>query len=184
MKLRPVVRATWRSSPVQLIPTYFAQAARGRTVLNRILPNKIDNVFRGHRLALWLFGLFVALKLVMGTNSALNARSVASGADGIPIDDLGSAGDYVVRLFALLGFGGFVLALLALLVLIRYRAMVPLLFLVFLVEMLGRRGLATFYPMPQPASGTSVGVYINLGLLLVLVLGLALSLLGRSEPGT
>jgi hypothetical protein len=169
---------------VQRIHTYFARTARGKAVLNRILPNTIGNVFRGHWLALWLFGLFVALRLVMGTNSALNARSVASGADGIPVDDLGSAGDYVVRLFALVGFSGFVLALLALLVLIRYRAMVPLLFLVFLVEMLGRRGLAILYPMPQHASGSSVGVYINLGLLLILVLGLALSLLGRSEPGT
>ena len=152
-------------------------------VLNRIFPKQIDNVFRGHWLALGLFGLFVALKLVMGANSALNARSVASGADGIPIDGLGSAGDIVVRLFSLQGFSSFVLALLALLVLIRYRAMVPLMFLVFLVEMLGRRGLAMLNPMAQPESGTSVGFYINLGLLLILVLGLALSLVGRSGPG-
>ncbi len=152
-------------------------------MLNRIFPQKIDNVFRGHWLALGLFGLFVTLKLVMGANSALNARSVASGADGIPIDDLGSAGAIVVRLFSLQGFSSFVLALLAVLVLIRYRAMVPLLFLVFLVELLGRRGLAMLHPMAKPESGTPVGSYITLGLLLILVLGLALSLVGRSGPG-
>ena len=148
-----------------------------------LFPKLIDNDFRGHWLALGLFGLFVALRLVMGANSAINARAVASGADGIPVDGLGSAGDIVVRLFALQGFSTFVLALLALLVLIRYRAMVPLLFLVFLVELLGRRGLAVLNPMAQPANGTPVGSYINLGLLLILVVGLALSLVGRSGPG-
>ena len=163
--------------------TYVARTARGGAVLNRVFPKQIDNVFRGHRLALGLFGLFVALRLVMGANSALNARSVASGADGIPIDGFGSAGDIMVRLFALQGFSGFVLALLAVLVLIRYRAMVPLMFLAFLVELLGRRGLALLHPIAPPESGTPVGVYINLGLLLILVLGLALSLVGRSGPG-
>ena len=152
-------------------------------MLNRILPKQVDNVFRGHWLALGLFGLFVALRLVIGANPALNARSVARGADGIPIDALGSAGDIVVRLFALQGFSSLVLAMLALLILIRYRAMVPLLFLVFLVELLGRRGLAMLHPMAQAESGTLVGPYINLGLLLILVLGLALSLVGRYRPG-
>jgi hypothetical protein len=152
-------------------------------VLNRILPSQFDNVFRGHRLALGLFGLFVALRLVMGANSALNARTVASGADGIPIDDLGSAGDIVVGLFSLQGYSSFVLALLALLVLIRYRAMVPLMFLVFLVELLGRRGLVLLNPIAPPASGAPVGFYINLGLLLILVVGFALSLVGRPGPG-
>jgi hypothetical protein len=151
-------------------------------VLDRILPKQIDNVFRGHWLALGLFGLFVALRLVMGANSALNARSVASGADGIPIDGLGSAGDIVVRLFSLQGFSSLVLALLALLVLIRYRAMVPLMFLVFLVELPGRRGLAVLNPIAPPEGGTPVGFYINLGLLLIVVLGLALSLVGPSGP--
>ena len=61
--------------------------------------------------------------------------------------------------------------------------MVPLTFLVYVVEMLGRRGLALLNPMAQPGSGTAVGSYINLGLLLILVLGLALSLVGWSGPG-
>jgi hypothetical protein len=85
-------------------------------------------------------------------------------------------------LFSLQGFSSFVLALLALLVLIRYRAMVPLMFLVFLVELLGRRGLVLLNPIAPPQSGTPVGFYINLGLLLILVVGFALSLAGRPGP--
>ena len=52
-------------------------------VLERLLPVRIDNHFRGNRAALWLLGLHVALKLIMSLNSIFNTRSVATGADGL-----------------------------------------------------------------------------------------------------
>ena len=61
---------------------------KDRPVLDRLLPARIDNHFCGHRAALWLLGLHVALKLIMSLNSIFNTRSVATGADGLRLDTL------------------------------------------------------------------------------------------------
>ena len=74
--------------------------------MNRLFPTQVDNRFEGHRAALWLLGLFVALKLAMSVNSLLNTAAVASGADGLPLDSFGSAAaQTVLMLFALLSLG-------------------------------------------------------------------------------
>ena len=151
-------------------------------MLERIFPRQIDNSYRGHRLGLWLLGLFVASKLIMSTNSILNTRVVAMGADGIPLDSYGAGGaETVIRLFSLLAVGQFVLALLGLLALVRYRAMVPLVFLLLLADHLGRRVVGMIHPV-ESAGGPPAGLYITLALLAVLIAGLGLSLLKEAKP--
>ncbi len=59
------------------------------SMLNPLLPRRVDNTYRGHKLALWLFGLVVLLKLVISLNSIFNGRTVASSADGILLDTFG-----------------------------------------------------------------------------------------------
>jgi len=72
---------------------------------------------------------------------------VLANADGIDLESFGtSAAAIVVRLFALLGLNGLVLPLLSLIVLIRYRAMIPLLFLLFLTVQIGSRVLLLLNP--------------------------------------
>ena len=81
-------------------------------MLNRIFPKQIDNSYRGHRLAIWLFALVVLMELSMGTNSIVNTRSVATSADGIPLDQYGAAGaDAVTALFAIAGLFRVLIAL-------------------------------------------------------------------------
>jgi hypothetical protein len=105
------------------------------SMLNRLFPKQVDNTFDGHRAALWLLGLFIALKLVMSVNSILNTASVATGADGLPLDSFGPAAARTVpMLFALMSLGQLTLAVIALTTLIRYRAMVPFIYLVLLGE--------------------------------------------------
>ena len=148
-------------------------------MLTRIFPTQIDNTHHGHRAALWLLGVFVLLKLVMSTNSLLNTRSVATGGDGIPLDAMTPDGVQVtLMLFALLALGQLILGLLAALVLIRYRAMVPLMFLILMVEQVARRGLIMVYAVPR-IGGTPVGFYVSTGLLGMIVIGFGLSLVRR-----
>src|SRR5687767_2341732 len=100
-------------------------------MLTRLFPRVADNRFEGHRAALWLLGLLIALKLVIGLNSIFNTASVASGADGIPLDSYGAAAAReVLLLFALLALGHLALTLVALAALIRWRALVPFVYLV------------------------------------------------------
>lgn len=64
-----------------------------------------------------------------------------------------------------------------LLVLARYRAMIPFMFALLLLEHLGRRLI--FWVMPIARTGTPPGFYVNLILTALLVVGLALSLWSR-----
>jgi hypothetical protein len=73
-------------------------------VLNQLSPQRVDNTYRGYKLALWLFALLVLMKGVIALNSIFNGYSVASSADGIPLDTFTPAGaQTAVSLFAILG---------------------------------------------------------------------------------
>ena len=146
-----------------------------------LLPRRADNEYRGRKAALWIFGLVVFVKLAMGVNTTFNGRSVASTADGIPLDTYTpAAAQAFVTVFALLGVGHVVLGLLCVLVLVRYRALVPLMFAFLLLEHVGKR--VVHQMMPIERTGTPPGSAINLVLLSLMVVGLALSLWSRDQP--
>ncbi len=149
------------------------------SILDRFLPRSIDNAYRGHKLGLWLFAALAFVKAAMGMNCIFNGYSVASSADGIPLDAFPSgASQTIVAHFALWGLCQFLFGLLGLLILIRYRALVPFAFAVFLLEHLSRKLILQF--LPVFTTGTPPGFYINLLFLAVMIVGLALSLLSRS----
>jgi hypothetical protein len=142
-------------------------------VLTDIFPRAADNHYPGRRLGLWLFAL-MPLKIVMGMNIMLNAPSVAESADGIPVHTFGGAsGPAFLYVFAAWGLCQFVLGLSCLLVLLRYRSLVPLAFLALLLEQAGRRLLQLHWPIER--SGEPPGTYINAILLGILALGFVLS---------
>ena len=146
-------------------------------MLERLFPRQVDNRFDGHRSALWLLGFLVALKLVVSLNSIFNTALVAQGADGIPLDSFGpAAAREVLMLFALVALGQLILALIALAVLIRWRALVPFLYLVSLAEQLARRLLVESQDVTRSAA-SPIAWYVTWGVLGLLALGLALSLL-------
>lgn len=150
-------------------------------MFSRLFPTQLDNNFRGWRLAIWLFVPIVLLKTVIGVNSIIMTRQVASTADGIPLDSYSAAAaQAVIALFALLGMWQLILALIAFIALIRYRAMIPLLYLVLLIQMLANRALNFLHPI-APAAGAAAapGTYLSLGILAATVIGLVLSVLDR-----
>jgi len=149
-------------------------------MLSRLLPQRIDNGYRGHKLALWLFGLVVFVKSGISLNSIFNGYSVATSADGIPLDTFSPACvRMVVSNFALWGLSQFMLCLLGIVVLVRYRAMVPLMFVLFLFEQLSRKLILQIMPIVK--IGKPTGFYVNIGLLTVMILGLVLSLGDRER---
>jgi len=152
-------------------------------MLERIFPRQFDNVFRGHVLALWLFGATALLELVMGANSTLTAREVAASADGIPIDQYVNGGaEAVVALFALTGLFRLLLALLSLLVLVRYRSMVPMMFLMWIALHLGSKGLVVLHPVARSGvSSAQLGSLFVYAIIAMLILGFALSFASSSK---
>lgn len=161
-------------------------------MLSRLFPKQIDNDYRGYRLAIWILVPIVLLKLAMGFNVAglnpwVSNRMVAERADGIPLDSFGvEAASTVMFMFASWGLGLLLLNLLALIALIRYRAMIPLIYLLLSLEQFGRKGVAVMSPIVRETArteGFAPGALINWGLMIALAVGLVLSLAGPQTAG-
>jgi hypothetical protein len=92
----------------------------------------------------------------------------------------------VVFLFASWGLGLLLLSLLGVLALLRYRAMVPLMLLVMLIEQVGRKGISLVSPIMRAveSQGLSAGAMINWALTAALAVGLVLSLMPRKREQT
>ena len=150
-------------------------------MLGRLLPRRLDNTYRGGRPALLLFALLVLLKTVMGLNSVFNGRAVLTSADGVPLDSYpAAASQTIVALFALMSVSNLMFCVLCAVVLFRYRALLPLMFALLLVEHVGRRVALLYIPIVR--TGAPPGSFINLALFALMAVGLALSLLGKDGP--
>lgn len=149
--------------------------------MNPLFPPRLDNTYRGSKLALWLFGLVVVAKVAMSVNSMFNGYVVATRADGIPLDTFPpAAAQTVVAVFAIWGLAHLTICILCILALVRYRAMVPLMLALLTLEHLGRRVLLHFVPIER--TGTPPGFAVNLILIGLMLAGLALSLRRQSGP--
>ncbi len=149
-------------------------------MLDQLLPQRFDHTYRGLRIALWLFALVLVVKTGIALGAIFNARAAAQSADGIPLDSFGAGGAAaVVALFAIWGLSQLAFSVLGVLALVRYRAMVPFLFALFLLEHLVRRSILLVRPIAR--TGAPPGLYINLALIVVMIVGLALSLRRRAD---
>jgi hypothetical protein len=142
-------------------------------MVSTLFPRVVDNHYPGRRLGLWLFAIML-LKILMGLNVMLNAPDVARSADGVPVDAFAAPAAAAFSFsFAAWGLCQLVLGLGVLVVLLRYRSVVPLAFLFLLVEQGGRMLLKLRWPVERL---TAPGGSINVVLTAILVIGFALSL--------
>ncbi len=154
-------------------------------MLNRLLPRLIDNRFRGQRLALWLFVPIAAMNILIDLVAILTRDGGTQSADGIPLDTFApAAAQAVIGIGALLGLAGLVLGLIFVLALVRYRAMIPLMYALLVVDFIGHKAVLAMKPIPR-MPGVSSGSLVTWGLFAVTLVGLALSLTGKSyaPPG-
>ena len=104
--------------------------------------------------------------------------SAAQSADGIPLNTFGTAGaQAVVAVVAVLGLAKLLLGVFGVLALFCYRAMIPLLYFLLMVELLGRKGI--YWMKPLTHLGTPTGFYVNLALIALTTVGFVLSLSGK-----
>ena len=158
-------------------------------LLHRLFPERIDNTYRGHPLAIWLFAPLDLMKLLMGVGVAglnpwVTNRHILESVDGVPLETFpAQAASMIVFMSASWALALLVIALLGLVVLIRYRAMIPLMFLALTIEQIGRKALSSIHIVRAAGetSGLSPSVAINWALSVLLLVGLALSLLGSAK---
>jgi hypothetical protein len=145
-------------------------------MFSRLFPKQFDNSYRGPRLALVILGLLLLLRLAQTGIGLVDPVLVIRGPDGILFDTFNAPAQvafaYVFRLLCFLNILGCLIGVLAL---VRYRAMVPLIYLVLLVLLAGQKVLGLLYPIPRAPEAP--GGMIVLVMLAVSLLGCILSLI-------
>src|SRR5215212_5498389 len=106
-------------------------------MFNSLLPRHIDKTYRGHKAALWLFGLVVGVRTLQSLAVIFNGYSTAINADGIPLDTYPpAAAQAAAALFAQASLWRLTLCSVCAIVLARYRSAVPLMFAVLILNYL------------------------------------------------
>jgi hypothetical protein len=149
-------------------------------MVNRFLPRCIDNQYRGQKLALWFFWVIVIMRGLQGVSLIVGGPSIVRDADGIPLETFPiAASQSIVAVFVVSGISRLVLSLLCVLVFVRYRSAIALMFTVLALDQLGKELLLQFYPLYRV--GNPIGPIVNLTLLFLTLLGLVLSIWGKGN---
>lgn len=156
-------------------------------MLSRLFPRALTNAYRGSWVAVWLFSPVLLIKTLMGFNfSGLNplvsVSEILRTVDGVPLDSYSAeAARAVLDASAAWGMALFALCLFGWLVLMRYRAGLPVTILIFLVEQVGRTGAGSLRALSELAAGAAAaptaGAVINIAMSAILLVALILSLL-------
>jgi hypothetical protein len=158
--------------------TFDTSAQKRAAAQMNLLPQSIDNTYRGRKLALWIFGLVVAVRALQSIMIFFNGYNTARTADGIPLETYpAAAAQTILALFALSSLWRLIVSLICVIVLVRYRRAIPFMFVVLALTFLAAQVLTRFIPIVRV--GSPPGVIVNLILFGLTVVGLVLSLWKR-----
>ncbi len=152
-------------------------------MLDRIFPARADNRFRGHALALWLFVPLALMKVALGLVHVLRADGGAQSVSTMPLDSYpAGAAQNIIGLMARMGLEQVLLGLVFVVVLLRYRALVPLMYALAVLHFLMQRGVTALKPLAL--AGVSGASTMHLVIGIVSIAGLLLSLSGKGYRDT
>jgi hypothetical protein len=145
---------------------------------NRLLPSSVDNNFDGHPASLWLFGLITIVSLGRSLTHIFLPDGGAKSIATVPLSQYSSGAESsVISLFALWGLSQLLVVIVMSIAALRYRSMIPMLYLFLIGEYAGRICIGVFKPLetlqtPPGATGSLVILSASLvGLLLSLRTG-------------
>jgi len=152
-----------------------------KEIMNLIFPKQIDNQFKGYKIALYVFYFITAITLWRSQHHLFAPDGGAQSIATIPLDTFTSSGAAaVIGVFGLWGLSQLIIGLLYLTVSIKYRAMIPLMYMFMTVEYLFR---AFYFPVakPMPTAGTAPGAMINLPFVALSLLMLLFIFIGNKN---
>ena len=147
-------------------------------MLNRIFPGQFDNHYRGYKFAIGILIPITLMKVAVSLVAIFSSDGGAQSADGIPLDTFVAGGaEAVISVFGLWGVAQLLLGLFFILALFRYRAMIPMIYVLILLELLGKKGILLVKPIVT--TGTTSVISMSMILIALSTIGLALSLMGK-----
>ncbi|MEP1422013.1 MAG: hypothetical protein ABJK59_09620 [Erythrobacter sp.] len=144
-------------------------------IIERLFPAQFDNNYRGNKIALWLFYPLTALTLWRSQHHITAPDGGAQSIATIPLDTYTQGGAQgIVTIFALWGLAQLAMGLVMLLAAVRYKSMVPLLWLFIFLEYGGRKLVGIYKPLETvgtaPGATAATVLPIVAGVMLVLAL--------------
>ena len=145
-------------------------------MVKRIFPTTVDNTYRGHVVGKWLLIFYVCKSIFAASVHMFASDGGAQSIATITLDQFTSGGaDTVVTIFGLWGMEQMVIAIFAALILWRYKALIPMVAGIYVIEYLGRF-LVGFVTPGVATTGTPPGVSSDLILIPLTLVMLALTL--------
>jgi hypothetical protein len=149
-----------------------------RSIFEKILPAQADNTVRGGMLPVVVFGVYAVISTIRSLIHLLAPDGGAGSIAGLDLTAAGAAG--IVFAFGLWGSSQLVLAIMQLVVLFRYRSLIPLMYLLLILETLLRNLVGVI--KPATFAHTPPGALLNTIILPLAVLMILLSLWERQKP--
>ena len=150
-------------------------------MLERLFPRTIDNQYRGHPIALWVFVALTLMTLWRSLTHIFRADGGAQSIATIPLDTYSeAAATAVIVIFSLWGLQQLLIGFIYVVVLSRYRALVPAMYLLLFLEYVGRIGIGLMKG-PIETINMPPGARLNLVMIVVSVVMLFVSLRSGSR---
>lgn len=153
-------------------------------MLNILFPKQIDNNYQGSSFAIVILALITIVKLLMGINIGgfnpfIPTEYILSHVDGVPLDTYPKeAAQTIISMAQSWGLDMLIISCLSILIMVKYRAAIPIMFVIYLCENFIREAPALMRILKNFLSGTplSTAAIINLSLIAFLFIGLILSI--------
>ena len=146
-----------------------------KKLLVRIFPPNLNNDYKGYKISLYVFYALTALVLWRSQHHVLAPDGGAQSIATIPLDTFTEFGaTAVISAFSLWGLSQLILGFINVLVVLRYKSLLPFMYILMIFEYLGRMMIGSVKPMPQV--GTAPGGVINLPFVILALVMLVLSL--------
>lgn len=142
-------------------------------MFNTLLPQANLSTYRGHPIAKWVFIVITFITLARSLVHIITPDGGAQSIATIPLDTFTAAGaEAVIFVFGLWGISQLLLGFVFVLVIWRYAALIPLMYVFILMEYAMRFGLGVFKSLQT--TGTAPGgignyVFIGLSILMLIV---------------
>ena len=149
-------------------------------MINQIFPKTIDNTYKGYKLALYFFYAITAVTLVRSLIHILAFDGGAESIATIPLNQYpNDAASTIVFLFSLWGSSQLIIGLIYLVVVLRYKSLIPLMYILLFAEYSMR--LILGHVKPITTLGTAPGAIANYIMIPLSIILLFLSIQSRNQ---
>ena len=154
-------------------------------MLKKLIPEHIDNSWKGSRLTLWVFSVITVITIGRSMVHMFAPDGGAQSIATIPLDSFTPQGAHtVILIFSLWGLSQLLMGLMYAVVIWRYRALIPLMYVFIFLEYVLRIFLGFIKPIEtRSIAPGAAGNYIMAPLALVMLVMCLISL-ETKEKGT